>query len=506
MDQINQSSDNIDAPEKIEDIQDKPALYDNKKAIFTCLALALYWVIFLWNFWQKDILALGFNTTVCLLGVFVLLYFIYPEKKMLVANNYYWLIPLGLIALSFSLFDNPFIKSITMLVYPVLLLVFFNYSQLSDELKKFWGFRLIGALIARVFSILGNIANAAGSYFGLIKFKDPRTGAITKKIIAGLVLLLVISFTIVLPLLSSADKVFGDYISSFYAWFGQIVSLVFINKIIVFIIWSILLLALAITWTKKFDYQCDEKEKKTDSIISGIVLGGILIFYLLFLFIQLKYLWVKSLPIDFSTTETLVKSGFWQLFVLSVLNIFLFFFTFHKTNAFVQKILAVFTLASFMLLISAGYRMAMYVFYYGFSYEKFYASYTVLFCAVLFIWLLSRFTAKNKTDVVKFIVFLFLWMFALITIFPTEQFIMRANIALSKNKDTRIDLYEMTMLSPDVLGLVKAKKDSDLMQNINCHNNESGDTCKIIDWSGWIIEREDTIKNKKWYEKNFGNF
>ena len=157
-----------------------------------------------------------------------------------------------------------------------------------------------------------------------------------------------------------------------------------------------------------------------------------------------------------------------------------------------QKLLGMFTITSLFLLVSAGHRMGLYVVYYGFSYEKFFASYTVLYCAILFLWLIAQLFHHERSNVVKFLVILFLWMFALVSIFPVEQFIFRANLALSKEEGSRIVLSELKMLSPDVLTLVKKHRNQALVK-------------EEYDWGPWIENQEKILSEKEWYERNMMN-
>lgn len=455
--------------------------------------LSLFFVIFLWGFGENDIFALGFN-----LAVFLLLFLIYLAKneKFLNKKNLLWIIPIIFISISFAVFENPFIKEVNILVWPIMVLIFYNYSQLEDNKNKFLNLSFFTSLIKRIFQFFGKVGTAIEIYTHALTDSENKKRALIKRIIAGIILFLLIAFVVIIPLLSSADKIFAQKIDFIYVWVKNLISMTFLAKAIVFSILSIFFLALRMAWQKIFTYNEEILEKETDSIIACIVISGILLLYVLFLIIQFRYLWVKELPVDFKTTETLVKSGFWQLLALSIINIGIFFTAFKKTNSFVQKILAVFTAVSFLLLLSAAYRMGMYILYYGFSYEKFYASYAVIFCAILFIWLFIKLFSEKRADILKFIVFLFLWMYAIIALFPIEQFVIRANAALSKRPDSRINLYELSMLSSDVLGYVKKYKNTDL-----AYDREK----EKIDWDVWIKEKEDMIRKKKWYEMNLSN-
>ena len=101
-------------------------------------------------------------------------------------------------------------------------------------------------------------------------------------------------------------------------------------------------------------------------------------------------------------------------------------------------------------------------------------------------------------DVIKFSFFLFLWMYGLINIFPVEQFILRANIILARNPNSRIDLSESKILSADVLSYIENNGDKDFMK-INRHDDDP------VDWQTWIEDRKQILGAKKWYEMNAVN-
>ncbi|MDD5032559.1 MAG: DUF4173 domain-containing protein [Candidatus Pacebacteria bacterium] len=463
--------------------------------LFACVGLAVFWVVFLWNFWDREVYALGINALVffaLFLGFFIWVLF---EKGRCLKKDTLWIVPLSLMIVSFFLYDNPFVKVVTLLVGPVSFFVFYNYSFLKDRREKSWNLSFaLSLFIGRLVAIFGNIGKSAILYLEFIIPANEKYKKIIARILIGFVFFVIISLAVLIPLLSSADAVFAHSVKAVYDWATKIISLPFAKKLFFAAILSVIFLAAVITWEKEFDY--NKKEKETfpiDSIIAGIVLGGILIVYLLFLWIQIGHLWVGSLPFDFKTTENLVKSGFWQLLVLTFLNIFIYFFIYKKTSLFVQKILLAFTAASLLLLVSAGYRMGLYVIFYGFSYEKFFASYTVLFCALLFFWLLLRLVVDKKTDILKTAVVLFIWMYGVMTVFPVEQFIFRSNIALSHREDSRIKLSELSMLSPDVLGLVKRYEAAGVLKK------------ETFDWTPWIESQEKKVADKKWYERNAMN-
>jgi hypothetical protein len=472
--------------------------------LLLCASLAIFWVIFTWGFWHKGIYALGINFFI-FLSLFCGLFLgvIYKKVKFRV-NDLIWLIPIFLIILSFLIYDNPFLKITSLLILPVIFALFYNYLILDNKETRHWDFYFLLKIIKRVFSFLGKIGLSIILYLELIIPANKNNKKIIAKVIAGILLFLIIALTIIVPLLSSADKVFSDKMEFIYSWLKEHFSFILMYKIITSIILSVLMFSMLFAWNKTFGYQEQpEADNKIDPIISGIVLGGILIIYLLFLWVQIGHLWVGSLPFEFKDTEYFVKSGFWQLFFLSIINIVIYFFTYRKTILIVQRILTVFTFASLLLLISAAQRMQLYVTYYGFSYEKLFALYTVIYCVILFIWLITRLFVKSRSNIFKFLVILFICMYGLIAILPIEQFILRANVKLSKLNGSRIRLHELSMLSPDVLPLIKKYKDEGLLkEKINYSTPSAGE----FDWTPWVNKNTKIVADKTWYERNLMNY
>jgi hypothetical protein len=472
-----------------------------------CVLIGLFFVNFIWGFTERDFFALGANMTVLLSLSYFLFAKVFAGKELFAKANLAWLIPFGLMALSFSLYDNQFLKFFTCLVLIPAFLVFYNYAQLEHRERRPWDAAFFGGLIRRFFALLPKVSRAVGLY-GDVVFPRERQGlAVVKKVLIGVLLLALLALLVVIPLLSAADPLFAAKMQEIYRSFDGLFSPEFVAKVVVFSILSVLLLAISLAWLWPFELSERRKaDKEVDPIITGIVLGGILVLYLFFLYLQLNRLWVHALPVSFQETEGLVKSGFWQLFFLSVINILLFSASFRKTNAFVHRILAVFVGASFLLLLSAGYRMFLYATTYGFSYEKFFASYTVLYIGVLFVWIVTRFFRAERPNIMKFSAFLFLWMFAVTTVLPVEQFILQTNLQLIKRPDSRIRLYEMTMLSPDVLGSVQkyAARDAEKCKEKDTRK-ETG-SLEFCGWDDWLQKRRAEVDKKKWYETNLTNW
>lgn len=462
---------------------------ENRRNLFLgAFALSFYWVIAIWNFWSNFHDALGFNATIFIFGLLALFFYTISNKK-LILENYHWIIPIALIGLSFSLYENPFLKVVNILLLPFILSIFFA-SSLVPKSKK-WGLDSIEFVFNRIL-LITKIGDAFKIISEKANLKNNKLNFFFK-IFFGILLFLIIALTIIVPLLSSADPVFAELMRSITEWFYNILSLEYLGRVVFALVFGLFLMSYYLSFDieKKKQEKAEGSLKLIDPIVSGIVLGGILVVYILFILTQLSHLWVNQLPIIFSDTEKLVKGGFWQLIFLSGINIIFYLGYYRKTNKFVQNILKIFSVASLLLVASAGQRMFLYVFYYGFSYEKFFAFYTVVYCFIVFSWLIYKLISNGKGDMLKFIIFSLLWMYSILTVLPVERIVFNANVTLSQQKNSRIDLYELRMLSFDALPAVAVyRKDEEWQKK----------------WGYWVSEKIEKNNKKKWYEKNVGNF
>jgi hypothetical protein len=484
--------------------------------LFWSLGLALFWVIFLWGFFSKGVYAFGLNAFIYLAGFLALFLWTMRHEGVPLKKNLVWIVPICLMILSYALYDNPFLKIVSLLALPALFILFYNDAFLAQHGRVRWSAKILEVLVWRSLSVVTHLRKA-GDLIERLASKVKREPTALKRVVVGVALFLLIAVVVVIPMLSSADAQFGAYVGFVNDWLKRLLSTSLFGKFLLGVVLAISTIAALLAWARQFPPPAAETvSKHLDPIVAGIVLGGILALYALFIWVQLGHLWVGKLPVEFSQTERLVKDGFWQLLSLTILNILLTFATYRKTVPAVQRLLAGFAVASLLLLASAAYRMALYVTYYGFSYEKFFASYTVVFCAILLGWLIIRLRMRARADIIRFPVILFLWMYAILSVTPVEQVIMRSNVALSRHEGSQIRLFELTMLSPDVLNLVRRYKAAGLLEEKNpFFSREAGTSTASgaegafakpnFDWSPWIKDRESQVREKAWYELNVMN-
>lgn len=489
----------------------RPAREDRIKLVGS-LALSLFFVAFLWNFFLRGTYALGLNAAVWFGGMLALFLWALRREGISLRANLGWIAPTGLIVLSYALYDNPFVKGASLLALPGTFVLFYNDAMLSAHGRQRWSAKVVEALVRRALSLLTHVRKAAGLVEGVASGARERSGTL-KRVVAGTLLFLLVAVAVVIPLLSSADPQFALYTSFIGDWFYRLFSTDLFAKILLAFLMTVATASALLAWARPFAPPSEADEpRRVDPIVAGIVLGGVLAIYVLFLWIQLGHLWIGGLPVGFSETERLVKGGFWQLFCLTSINILFAFALYRKTVPALQRLLLAFAVASILLLASAAWRMGLYAVFYGLSYEKFFASYTVVYCAALLLWLCVRLAMPGRADIVRVPALLFLWMFAVVAVLPVERIILTSNVALAQREGSRIRLFELTMLSPDVLNLIRTYqdqgklKDSPALYPPREPSASQAETPPVgFAWDPWIESRERIVADKAWYEWTLSN-
>ena len=478
------------------------------KQLISIISLAFLSVFSHWNFWSYDVYAVGFNTSFFWLALILLC--AWHDKHLSWYEARFWLIPIALIIVSFSLYENLWLKTINIIVLPIAISVFFSQNKCGNKGLFLWSYSFIFKLCQQTCKPLLYILPSALHFQSQIQstsnIADKQK---LKQIVLGVVILIPLA-AFALILLSSADANFNNMIEGAFQKIFLYLDIGFIFKAIISILLSILLLAILMAWSKPWQFSQAEGKSYINAITTIIIMSGLLFIYILFLILQIEYLFIDSLPIEFNQAEHLVKSGFWQLFFLSFLNIILFTIFYKNTSLFAQYFVSAFIAASGFLLLSAAWRMSLYVFYYGFSHEKFFASYTCLFALGLFIVLMIFSLIKEEKNLLKLILFSALWCYAIACILPIEKIIFHSNSALSTHPDTRINLNHLSALSVDIYNNIYnniEKTDTPYIQKIPHINGfySQADT-QGFQWSRWLEQQLRNSCQRPWYEKNISAF
>lgn len=453
------------------------------------IAISAFGVLSQWEFWPHGLRVLGFNST--LFWLFLWLLLLAHRGTRLTRDDWIWFSPIWLIIVSFSLYENLWLKQISFLLVPVLCGMVYAERQLAPARQSaHWSAGRVLDLVFTAFRPLRFIGQARRDFTGIIA-QHLTTGfkGYLVRVLAGIGLL-VPAAIVVIALLSSADPRFSIAVDRIVDDALDLLDLGLVMKTVFILLASILTLATLHAWNRPDENPGTETWSRTqfDSIIAGILLAGILLIYCLFLYFQMDYLLMDKLPIRFEVTEKIVKSGFWQLFCLSVMNVMVVYVLYRKTNHFVQNILRVFILASALLLLSASWRIGLYIYWYGLSHEKFFAGYTCLYALLVFGYLSVAAFARQRRDILRFIAITALWGYALATWLPIEKTIFATNVHLSKQFNSRINLYELTFMSLDVLDDAQGAVDSGVLRR--------------KDWEWWLERAERRYCKRGWLESN----
>lgn len=455
--------------------------------ILFALIISLFAVLSHWGFWNIGVYALGWNTTATCLCLITLM--LHDKVFIKLRENWAWLMPIVFMAFSFGLYENPWLKVINMFVLPISVGTFLSYAHTVEKHQQWWSSRFLMRLGLTALKVFPQWPRASKDLrSAVLKQIDGSRVSMIKRIARSIALLVPLLF-VILALLSSADQQFDQLLERAFQLIGDMLKVsIFAKLLFIILLWVTVVAALNV-FRKPFTYEGPVAYRAVDNVTAAIVLFSILVVYIAFLSLQIEYLLVDQLPIEFGDTERIVKSGFWQLFFLSIINLGLFYWAYRNTAVWLQWLLSLYLLASVLILLSAAWRMVLYVYYYGLSYEKFFASYTTLYALGLFVFLGFCLLAKQRQDLVKSVVLSALWMFSLATISPIEKLIFRSNMALSKQADSRIDLYHLSYLSADVL--------SDAAIAF-----EQGRFKASSQWAAWLQSTERVDCQRAWYSTN----
>lgn len=476
----------------------------HSKYLLLIILLASFSVLSHWNFWSYDFYAFGFNTTLAWSAFIGLM--IWQKTLISLRENTLWLIPTLLIIISFSLYENPWLKAISIFTLPIIIGIFVSIAKCKNENAYLWNYTFLFTVVRQACKPLAFIIPSSKLIQQQIQLQSQsvlqsQNKQILKQVVLGLIILLPLAI-LAMILLSSADANFAKLIEAALQALFQHVDLRVVWKLFWIALLSVLLLAFFIAWSEPWHFSSTEKKPTIDSIIAIIVLSGLLLIYSVFLLLQIEYLFIDSLPIEFNQAEHLVKSGFWQLFFLSSLNVILFTVFYKNTSTLAQYFVTAFIAASGFLLLSAAWRMGLYIFYYGLSYEKFFASYTCLFAIGIFACLIYFSYIKEKQNLLKLLLFSALWCYGIASILPIEKIIFHSNVALAKHAKTRINLDHLSALSIDIYADITTLKNNDDNKQTAINGFDNSPATTNYQWSQWQRIRQLQSCQSTWYEKN----
>ena len=209
----------------------------------------------------------------------------------------------------------------------------------------------------------------------------------------------------VLNLLASSDAVFGAlYYKTIQSIFGEYVLLNLILIILQATVVMLLTYGLLCTWEYlHLDKQQPKTQKKMDALIAITFSSMLLFVYVIYCYVQVGalFLGAMELPQNYTYAEY-AREGFFELLVVSILNFILAIVAielFTKSKA-LNIILTLISSCTYIMLISACYRLGMYINMYGLTNSRVLAGWMLGVLALLFVIVLL-YIWKSETKIIR---------------------------------------------------------------------------------------------------------
>lgn len=377
-------------------------------------------------------------------------------------------IPIILLSATYCIFDNSIFKVLNFIGIPILIIAQTILIAKGNK-NKWYEYKFVGEILHGMF--YRTLAYIMKPFRLLLKLIEKKSGRGIYKPVISVLIALVISVPLVIiivALLASADQVFSGLVSkipdflkniNIYNIIFRILIILFLSVVFFSYIWSF-----AYAKENKDNIASEDKissGKVWDPVISATVLMIINLIYIIFIFIQFKYLFAGTVPEGLSYSGY-ARKGFFELVAVTLINlgILLFDINFGKTqgNALnkVIKVLHSFLIAcTLIMLISAFYRMVLYEMKYGYTYLRVLTQAFMLFIFALLI--ATAFKVWNqKIRLLKAYIIIALISYTLINYADIDVLIAKANIEAGK-----IDVYYLTQLSHDAVPYIEELLDYD---------------------------------------------
>ncbi|MBL4935646.1 DUF4173 domain-containing protein [Clostridium sp. YIM B02515] len=401
------------------------------------------------------------------------------EIKLEKNIGWFLMIPIALLALSYTVYTNPVFMVLNFLAVPALMIIssvlIYNPKIKWDKIS--FVFYLVKKGIVDVLEGIGSAFNTAGKGFRRIEKKEEsRT---RNQIIIGLVISIPI-IAIVIMLLSSADMIFNYYLNNITRIFDNIDLSNVVPHIIMIGIVTFYLLGYV--WSFKIERKQQEDKEELEAVnletlVFITVLTVMNVLYLIFTLIQFSYLYGGEgmvLPSNFTYAEY-ARRGFFELVAVTIINFVIILGCLKyakKENEVLLKILdvllSVLILFTVNMLYSANFKLSLYESSFGYTYQRVFVH---LFMILLFILCIITFAGiwNRKIPVMKSIIITTVIAYTIANYLNIDVFIAKKNIERYYSTG-KLDAQYLTSLSYEAVPLIldmKNIKDISMQNTIN---------------------------------------
>lgn len=393
------------------------------------LALIVNWFFF----WHKVGISFLIFSAIWIF-LFEVIKWVYLEDYRL--NKFHlFIIPILFFASVFVFRVNMFVLFLAGFMYWLNVIPYLFLSTVPNFLQRVSDMEIL--------KMFGRLIISFGNIFNIPQSSKKMEGELVKKIIIAFAVTIPM-ITIVTLLLASADKIFSDMIKNISDVIIPDISLVNVFSFILALIISYLgisyVLGLIRYSNLKIVRTINDFKNHTDLIIPSILTYSLNIIYLLFVYVQFKYLFgghEYAASADIVYSEYAIK-GFWEMIVVCMINFGILYFLIGKFSLTSKKakglmipsyLLTVFS--SLVMVYSSHARLALYESGYGFSVDRLIPHSFLVFIIMILGLLTATLAFKDnfRTKILILGTFMITNIFiAGFTIFPMEKFIVRQNI------------------------------------------------------------------------------
>lgn len=262
-----------------------------------------------------------------------------------------------------------------------ILTISFLLHQFFDD--KNWTFgRYAGYVIGSVFGCISEISRPFQDIAEYQRSRGKKEGRYLTYILLGLLIGIPVLFILWL-LLMSADKVFLDISRSLWECLDFFNGIGIVVTVVVVFLFSYCLMSLL---CRKLYSEEKTERPQTEAILAITVFTPIAFLYLVFCGVQISCLFLRKGNLGAYTYAEYARQGYFQLLAVCVINLVMVLVchAYVKQNRMLKGILTVISACTYIMIISAAYRMLLYIKHYYLTFLRVFVLWSLV---VLFILL-----------------------------------------------------------------------------------------------------------------------
>ena len=465
-------------------------------------------ILFVWLFYGKYP---GISIPIFVIAFYALL-LAYTRPVLAKEAWFGWFlsIPVFMLSLTYLLFGNVIMMILNLLALIILVLLQTLLITGANSFKWHHPGILIDLLCGIFYRCMAHVLKPFSIIAVLLRRKRNENGtkSVGSRVLIGLLISLPL-LLVLLALLASADMVFGRLVDRLPVLFedmnmGELIGKAIVALIIFFISFSYL-------WSlghgdrpadstfKSIESASPPKKSSWDMVTIITITAAVDILYIVFVIIQFAYLFGGSgLPNGFTYAEY-ARSGFFELILVTLLNIGLLACTLTFTGKGGTKAVAAFRVlntimicCTFVMLFSAHYRMTLYEMAYGFTFLRIMTHAFMAFLLVLFVITLARVWVERMPLLKPYIV-VAIAAFTVVNYINVDKLIVKKNIE-RYNSINVIDMAYFRTFSNDIVSDIK-KLTEDKDSNVSSAAKE-------------LLEqrKKQLLKNNHWQSFNLTDY